>query len=469
MNRLRPLLFLLLALPPLRAAAQEWGSVSGGLESNSVWSVDGSFRSNNYLKLDYVKGRFSAGIQGEYYPEPLLGYDLNLKGIGLPGKYIAWTEKNWSLTAGDFYDQFGSGILLRSWEDRDLGWNNSIGGGRFTWNSANELLSMKVLGGFTRRYLCYSSDRLAGAGLTLRPLEGFSLEGNAVVRHDGVTPAQGSWSVLSSYEAGGFNARAEWVGKPGGNAQLLELGYAAGHFSSALTMRRLDRMADPMGMNYLPSLCLEQTYALASLNPYTTFAAGELGGAADLFYRHGTWKFHANGSMIYALPSALQNHDVLRLAYRDINLEVEKRWNKRLKTVAFVSIQENSPTHGERKATNAQNAFVLDGVYKTARKLSLRMQLQYLYSRELTKDWMAALLEVSSTTGWSIHVQDLYNHGSTGEHYYDAGVSWTKGGLKLDLSYGHQRAGLVCSGGVCRWQPEYTGGMLRLVYQFATR
>ena len=458
---------LFLALMPLRLSAQG-GRVAGGLESDSVWSVDGHFYSNNYLKLDYARGRFSAGIQAEYYPDPLPGYDINLKGVGLPGKYVAWTDKTWSLTAGDFHDQFGSCILLRSWEDRALGWNNSIGGGRFTWRTRDECLALKVLGGFTRRYLCYSSDRVGGAGLSLHPWEGFTLEGSAVVRYDGVA-GNASWSALSSYETGGFNVRAEYVGKRDGNAQLIEMGYAAGRFSSSLTLRRLDRMADPMGMNYLPALSLEQSYALASLNPYTTFADGELGGSADLFYRWKSWKFHANGAMIYALPTALKNYDILRMAYRDINLEVEKRWGKRLKTFAFVSIQENSPTHGDRKATNAQNAFVLDNVLKTGRKLSLRLQAQYLYSQELTRDWMAALVELSSTAGWSVHVQDLYNHGSTGEHYYDAGVSWTQGGFKADLSFGHQRAGLVCSGGVCRWQPEYTGGMLRLVYQFATR
>ena len=96
-------------LPPV-ASAQDWGHVSGGVESNSILYSDGAFRSNNYLKLDYVKGRFSAGIQAEYYPTPLLGYDLRLKGIGVPGKYLAWTDETWGITAGDFYDQFGTGI-----------------------------------------------------------------------------------------------------------------------------------------------------------------------------------------------------------------------------------------------------------------------------------------------------------------------------------------------------------------------
>lgn len=458
------LLALLLLLPLSLAWAQPAGRLMGGVESNSVLSVDGKFRSNDYLKLDYVQGRFSAGIQAEsYLPEPLLGYDLNLKGIGLPEKYIAWTDALWSVTAGDFYDQFGTGVILRSWEDRNLGWNNSIGGARATFKTPGELFSIKLLGGFKRKYLWYGQERVAGAEAALR-LGAFSLEGSTVLRHDGLT-AGWAWSALGSYARGGFSARAEYVGKSGGDAQTLELGFAGKAFSSNLTLRRLNHMLDPMGLNYLPSLCQEQSYVLACLNPYTTFADGELGGSADLFYRLHGWKFHVNGSLIYALPSALKNHDVLRLCYRDINIHVEKRWNRRFKTVAFVSIQECSPTHGERKATNAQNAFVLDGVYKWS-KLSLRSQLQYMYSQELTRDWMAASLELSSTGGWSVHVQDMYNHGSSREHYYEAGLGYTHGAFKADLTYGHQRAGLVCSGGVCRWQPEYTGGMLRLAYLF---
>jgi hypothetical protein len=460
----RMILLLALALVPLLAPAQGRGVLNGGIESNSVLSVDGKFRSNDYLKLDYLNGRFSAGIQAEcYLPEPLLGYDLGLKGIGLPWKYVAWTDRLWSVTAGDFYEQFGTGVILRSWEDRNLGWNNSIGGGRVTFQTPGNVFSLKLLGGFKRKNLWYGQDKVAGAEAGLL-LGNFTLQGSTVLRHNGDAPAW-AWSALTAYSNGIFSARAEYVGKQGGNAETLELGFAAKSFSSNLTLRRLSHMLDPMGLNYLPALCQEQSYMLACLNPYTTFADGELGGSADVFYKLGSWHFHLNGSMIYALPSALKNHDVLRLCYRDLNIHVEKRWNRRFKTVAFVSIQECSPTHGERKATNAQNAFVLDGVYKFG-KLSLRAQAQYLYSEELTRDWMAGSLELSSTKGWSVHVQDMYNHGDTKENYYEAGVGYTRGGFKVDLSYGHQRAGLVCSGGVCRWQPEYTGGMLRLAYHF---
>ena len=126
---------------------------SGSLESNTLWEEAVGLHSNNYLKLDYSYGRFSVGLQAEYYPDPLPGYDLNLKGIGVPEKYVAWTDELWSVTAGDFYDQFGTGLVFRSWEDRNLGWNNSLGGGHATFRTANDLFSIKALGGFKRKGL----------------------------------------------------------------------------------------------------------------------------------------------------------------------------------------------------------------------------------------------------------------------------------------------------------------------------
>lgn len=462
-THLRAVLTSFFAFLPLVAGAQAGGVLSGSLESNSILYRDGSAGSNNYLKLDYTYGGFSAGLQAEYYPEPLLGYYSELKGFGLPEKYISWTGSQLSVTAGDFYEQFGTGLILRSWEDRALGWNNSIGGGRITFRTKDDIFSAKVLAGMPREYLRYSSNLVAGAQGTLT-LGDFFLEASAVNRYREVS----SWScsVLSGYTLGPVSLQGEYVLKDGGNAQTVQVDYSDGKLSGSLTMRRLENMLDPFGMNYIPALNQQQSYLLASLNPYTPFAAREAGGVADIFYRKGKWKFHANGSLFYSMPFALTGHDRPRMAYRDINVDVERRWNARFKTVVFVSIQENSPTHGQRKATNAQNVFVLDGLYKFSSNVSLRGQLQYLFSQELTKDWMAALLELGIAPKWSVFLSDMYNHGDTKEHYFEGGFSFSKDSFKVSLSYGHQRAGYVCSGGVCRWQPEYTGGKMSLAYIF---
>lgn len=59
------------------------GHLSGSFETNTIYYVEdsktgavvphNSYGSNNFLKLDYQLGRFSAGVQLEYYPHPLVG------------------------------------------------------------------------------------------------------------------------------------------------------------------------------------------------------------------------------------------------------------------------------------------------------------------------------------------------------------------------------------------------------------
>ena len=120
------------------------GYLTGGFESNTNYyhddprsgakAPDGHFGSNNYLKLDYYNSKFTAGIQMEAYSPALLGYISGLKGVALTNYYVGWTDDDFSIPAGTFYDQFGSGLLFRSWEDRMLGLNNALLGARATYN-----------------------------------------------------------------------------------------------------------------------------------------------------------------------------------------------------------------------------------------------------------------------------------------------------------------------------------------------
>lgn len=527
------------------------GSFSASLESNTVFYADDrringsapphAAGSNNYLKADYTLGRLSAGLQLEYYPVPLQGYSAELQGIGLTGKYLAWNDRNWSITAGDFYEQFGSGLVLRTWEDRELGINNSIGGGRVTFNAVKQAVEGRVIFGFPRYYLRsqgagyqlfqnffddYSRTRVAGGDLSLSLLRlaapasdhTLQLEGSVVERYEKSIPDElvllgeysgcvipksvVSWSARLAWSWSDISIKAEYAGKgedfcidrssqagyslKRGDAQIVEINYSHGGFAGAVTLRRLNNMQNLIfrtaqsvtaanTINYLPSLCQQQTYMLAGLNPYTTYADGEAGGQIDLFYnfRRGTrlggrygMKFHVNASMIYALPSALSNHTTPRMAYRDITIDLERTWSKRLKTLLFVSIQECSPTHGQGKRTDAQNVFVADVQYKFTPRFALRGELQYLYSQELTRDWVAGLLEASFAPRWSLYVSDMYNHGDTKIHYYSAGIGYSHSFLRVALGYGRNREGMVCSGGVCRWQPAYTGGNVQISLTF---
>ncbi len=148
-------LFLLL-FSGISLYAQDYGSLSGGFESDFKWynndpktgdfmdnnfpGTDEHVRSNNYLKLDYTYKKWSAGIQAEsYLPMPLVGYSPKYDDSGLSTFYVEYQSKKLKVTAGYFYEQFGSGLILRSWEDRQLGINNSLLGGRIVYRPTKDL------------------------------------------------------------------------------------------------------------------------------------------------------------------------------------------------------------------------------------------------------------------------------------------------------------------------------------------
>ena len=530
--------FLFCIMPVLGPAPDSTGTARSGhlsaaVESNSAVYLDdpvlgpaqSRFGSNNYLKLDWQRDSLSAGLQAEWYPRALAGYPTELQGAGLTGLYVDWRHDLVELRAGSFFEQLGSGLLLRTWEDRELGVNNSITGAYAAFHTRGNGLRAKVFGGLPKYGLWPSLQSVvAGTDLSVdllslagvRSAHSLLIEGSftdrmALTTEDGIAflANAGGFSVPShvpgvsarvQYASPVFSVKAECVWKgddfyaeqlpgareqyrlKGGNAQIVELGTAVGPFSGTVTLRRLENMTSRIflttgspsianTLNYLPSLCMQQTYMLAGLNPYVTYADGEAGLQGDLYwnFRRGTslggrygMTLHVGGSWIMALPFALPDRDVAYLAYRDINIDLERRWNRNFSTVFFVSIQENSPTHGNRKATNAQNVFVVDGQYRFSPTTSLRVELQYLYSQELTRDWMAALAELSIAPHWSVTVSDMYNHGSTGVHYYNVGASYSVSSFSVSLLAGRNREGMICSGGVCRWQPAFSGAVLRL-------
>ena len=90
-----------------------------------------------------------AGLRFEFMKWPLPGYDPDFSGWGFPNIYVKGKLKGVELTAGNFYEQFGAGFILRTYEDRALGIDNSILGGRIKVNAIKGL-SITALGGIQR-------------------------------------------------------------------------------------------------------------------------------------------------------------------------------------------------------------------------------------------------------------------------------------------------------------------------------
>ena len=521
---------LILAILPLLCAvlvsAQDKGYLTGSFETNDhVYVVDefnrfnpsgDRFGSNNYLKLDYYNGRFSAGLQTEAYLPVLIGYPEDLTKFALSNIYASWKDEDFQITAGTFYDQFGSGLLFRSWEDRVLGLNNALLGARFAYNYEDKV-AFKALWGMPRLGMEFSDTQLRGADLSvsLANLIGLddivlSVEGSVLNKYSKISltaeEAGGKantigWSGRVNFDMEGFFLKGEYVdlGKKlvamtpkHGNAQLVELGYNGRGIGVTLTGRRLEWMGQNISsssvssanlISYVPAMSTQYTYMLTTLHPYNPqvgdessfmFNSGEIGGQLDAFYnfRRGTaiggkrgMKVHANFSTYYTLAQE-GTARFGNLLFRDFSFDVEKQWTKEFKMVFLYSMQEYNPGYGQYKTTWLSNIFVADLLYKWTSTFSTRLELQYLTTKEDKKDWMAALLEVNFAPHWSIWASDMYNHGMTRMHYYNAGVSYSKGRTRIAAGYGRYKDGFICSGGVCRQIPAYTGANFSITTSF---
>ncbi|MEJ6795229.1 MAG: DUF6029 family protein [Flavobacteriales bacterium] len=85
---------------------------------------------NSFANIIARKGNFQAGLRYESYLPSQLGYPTNFKGSGIGYRFASFKDDGIAITVGNFYEQFGNGLTLRSFEDRNLGLENALDGVR---------------------------------------------------------------------------------------------------------------------------------------------------------------------------------------------------------------------------------------------------------------------------------------------------------------------------------------------------
>ena len=163
MKKYLPLLaaVVLTALPA--AAQEEDGGVSlkGSIQSDVLIPQEdqkigtGTYKdwglTNTYVDLQLLNKYVSAGARFEYLDHPLPGFEKDCQGWGVPHIYVTGRLKHAELTLGDYYEQFGSGFILRTYEERSLGIDNSLRGARLTLKPVKGV-TLKALAGQQRVY-----------------------------------------------------------------------------------------------------------------------------------------------------------------------------------------------------------------------------------------------------------------------------------------------------------------------------
>lgn len=285
-----------------------------GTGTYSDWGL-----TNTYADLNLMSKYVDAGARLEFTEFPLPGFEPDFKGWGVPHIYVKGKLKGVDITAGDFYDQFGSGFVFRTYEERSLGIDNSLRGARVNVTGLKGV-SFKVLGGLQRRYWDWSKDSwVGGADLELN-LEQYSARmrdknitwmvgGSYVLKHekdeDIVVPGTNyrlnlpemvsAFDVRSRFQKGDYSLLAEYAWKSQdpsfdngyiyhrGNALMLSGSYSRRGMSALLQVKRSEDMAyrsqrsmngNSVFINNMPAFAYQHTYALAALYSYATQAAG---------------------------------------------------------------------------------------------------------------------------------------------------------------------------------------------------
>lgn len=310
---------------------------------------------NTYFDLTVNAPYVSVGARFEWAKWPLPQYtDKDFKGWGVPYLWATGRYKWLQVTAGDFYEQFGSGLILRIYNERSIGFDNAIRGGRIKLNPAPGLY-LTALGGKTRHFWDHNRSWLWGGdaewnldqtfrkafgsdyGLMLGvsyvgkneedeykrvgkteyrlnfPRNVSSFDARTRVRlHD--------FTILAeyAYRSQDPNVNNNYTYHPG-SAVLMSLTYAANGFSAYVQAKRSDNMASTAERsmagvysfyNHLPAFTMTQTYALAAMYPYATYNNGEWAFQAELRYlfKKGTTlggKYGTNARITASYISAL--------------------------------------------------------------------------------------------------------------------------------------------------------------------
>lgn len=541
---------LILALIPSLLWAKDTVIVVGGIQHEALVPVptieEGYYLSNSYLDLgmrwNHNKEN-KIGFQGlelitrsELTEWPMLGYDEDFGGYGLSHLHVGANFSWGKITVGDVYSQFGSGMVLRLYEDRALGIDNALRGGKIEVTPYKGIF-IEALGGKQRRYWnCYDDgawgwnykqDAVLGANLELGLHEwipqlqeagaNLTIGGSYVSKYQKMDTIPyidmeemqmymynlpewvGAGSVRAQLQIKGWNAMVEYAYKANdpsilndysyehGEALMMSLSYSQKGLAIIAQAKRSenmsfrsDRQANLMcgTINHLPPFANQHTYMLTSLYPYGTEKTGnEWAFQGEIRY---TWKRGTKMGGKYGTTLKLNASHIRGTTdswfgmsqapyYTDVNLELNKKLTKQWTIGAMAMYQTYNKQVIEGKGDLIRAGIgVVEAKYALNKKVQMRGEVQYMYTKQDEGQWVAALYELSLWRQLVLSGQWMYNIGyaneATNEHYYTVAATYTHGAHRVMAGYTKTRAGFNCSGGVCRYVPKQEG--VSLTYNF---
>jgi hypothetical protein len=504
--------------------------------------------SNAWGNINYQKGKLSAGMRYEAYNNVMQGFDSRYKGQGITNRFVRYQDKLLDITIGNIYEQFGSGLVFRTYYEPGLLYDNSLDGFRVISNPYKGL-TLKGLIGRQRSFFTLGPGIVRGfdgeininemfdsslANLKTRFIIGGSMvskyqadQNPDYVLPENVAAYGGRLNIITE----SFNLFAEYVMKENdpslanssvvggksyysykdGDAAFVSASYARKGFSLLLQGKRIDNMSfrsdrdaslQNLMINYLPATTRQHTYLMPAYSPYATQPTGEVGGMAEVQFKlaKGTMlggDYGTDVTVNYSHANALKQINVNDSTtqsqlykteygdagvdlYHDLFVEINRKINKKVKLTLMYSrqfnniniVQHNTPK-GPYKNVKSEIG-VVDVTYKYRKNSAIRFEAQVMVRDD--KDtlnlgsWAVGMIEWTPSTHWFVAVLDQNNYGNPVAKlrldYPLISAGYTNGPHRISVSYGKQRQGIFCVGGVCRVVPASNGFAISITSSF---
>lgn len=313
------------------------GTISGNMESTFQYLNEDSLIGanqpaekgllNSYMNVFYRNGNFKAGMRIESYLPRIQGYPNQFDGTGLGMRYIGYENDFIDVTLGSIYEQFGSGMILRAYEDRALGYDNFLDGARVI---IRPFAGMKIKGVYGYQRFSFQSGRVIHSDGIVRGFDGelnlntaieslkskklkVTLGGSFVSKYqkddrdDLILPENvGSYGGRIKLRYKRFTLDGEYIQKEQdpsadnnfnynyGHAALINAGYTQKGLGILVSAKSVDNMSyrsdrnktlQDLLINYLPAMNKVHTYNLvATLYPYATQPVGEIAYQTEILY-----------------------------------------------------------------------------------------------------------------------------------------------------------------------------------------
>ncbi len=550
MRKIISALFLIAALVPICIFGQS--SFSGSFQSNTNFFVrDSSIGAAGYPQYDNLKIGSDIWFNLNYSNAELgleagVRFDAFLNSIlrnpttpstsaGLGNFYIKKKFKDFTITGGYIYDQIGRGMIYRAYEERTLGIDNALLGGKVEYDY-DQKIHLKIFSGVQKNVFSVYKPIISGfnadanlrvgkatfqpgVGIVNRSMDQASmntllnaiyatLDSNhrfvpkynmyAFAFYNTLTVGPLSWYIEGDYKTRDAIYGLDSTGNSvlmnkTGNAIYSSLNISKKGLGAIFFFKRVENFtmrtsANETGiqglLNFEPPVARQNSLRMPSRYFAPSLEQHELAFGTEV-----TWtpvkklSFLFNGSYIRdflfqkAIMPGHQNffaEGSVEAHYKPIReLEVE---------LGFQYVLYNRPIYqgdglnipAEYKV-NAYTPF-FEITHKLPKKMSYRIELQYQYVPSDFGQWMYGLFEFNIAPHFSLAASDMWNFKpntnnvdgiyQVQHHFYSIFASYTHGANRISLNYVKQVAGIVCTGGVCRYEPAFSGVKLSITSTF---